>query len=328
MRDFYQWILAVHPRAFRERFGSEMLCVFDEALATEGAFRLMTDGALSVLRQRLFRRGPARKVLQVTPAGPSNLFSSAVGEQHPIPMKISHLIFGAAISLNLFVITCALIGRGHVLRRDTNPSTSGGSLQIFRSRMRSGNTLYLRGQSKVFPFVLFSQGSADADAGNVQPGSNSLMWVNIPFESSNGREIIYVRMTREQFARFEKAGTASVGLTSAKGEMQHAYLQIADVTDSKLKNRWLESLTQSDGSQDRGAGEANGTAAVSATPMVAVLVETETQNATKRSPSVQFVQVASNVKLEVLDWRGTGRPVCCLPGWVAPPTGSTSLHAS
>jgi hypothetical protein len=43
MRNFYRWILATHPRAFRERFENEMLCVFEEALATEGSLRLMME---------------------------------------------------------------------------------------------------------------------------------------------------------------------------------------------------------------------------------------------------------------------------------------------
>jgi hypothetical protein len=55
MRKFYRWILAAHPRGFCERFEREMLCVFDNALATEGTSRLMTDEVLSLLRRRLFR---------------------------------------------------------------------------------------------------------------------------------------------------------------------------------------------------------------------------------------------------------------------------------
>jgi len=31
MRSFYRLVLKLHPAAFRERFGDEMLCIFDEA---------------------------------------------------------------------------------------------------------------------------------------------------------------------------------------------------------------------------------------------------------------------------------------------------------
>lgn len=314
MRKFYRWILAAHPRAFRERFESEMLCVFDEALATEGTSRLIMDGILSLLRQRLFRRGPARNGFQAAAEGPS-LFSSVMREQHPVPLKISRLVFGAAISFNLFVITCALIGRGHAQRRETNSASGGGSLQIFRSAMRSGNNLAMRGRSNVFPFVLLSQTSVETDATEIQLGSDSLMWVNAPFESPNGTELIHVRMTREQFARFGKAGTAAVELTSANGEMERVYLQMADATGSKLKNGLLEPSMQSDRNEDRGTGQTNdGTAPVNATPLAAVLVESGTQVAAEKPPRVQFLQVAPNAKLEVLDWGGIGRPVVLLTG--------------
>lgn len=63
MRNVYRWILAAHSRAFPERFEEEMLCVFEEALGTEGGLPLMMDGIISLLRQRIFRRGPARDVL-------------------------------------------------------------------------------------------------------------------------------------------------------------------------------------------------------------------------------------------------------------------------
>lgn len=121
-------------------------------------------------------------------------------------------------------------------------------------------------------------------------------------------------MTRDLFARFQKAGAAGVELTSAEGKMEHAYLQIADAPNSGLQNGSLVWLTRSDLPNDHGAGHANETERVSTTPISAVLVETVTQETTERPPSVQFVQVAPNIKLEVLDWGGTGRPVVLLTG--------------
>lgn len=167
MRKFYRWILAAHPRAFRDRFEDEMLCVFDEALAAEGSLRLMIDGVFSLLRQRMFRRGPAGEVFEGTPAGPNSLFRSFLDEQHPNSMKMSRLLLGAAVSFNLFVLTCSLIGRGRAPQSDKSQSSSGLSPQIVRSRISSRNTLLLRGSSEVFPFVLFSQDSADLDASEV-----------------------------------------------------------------------------------------------------------------------------------------------------------------
>ncbi len=104
----------------------------------------------------------------------------------------------------------------------------------------------------MFPFVAFSRANAVADASALQAGDDSQNWVNIPFDSPNGTELIYVRMTREQFARFGRVGTAVVELISANHESQRVYLQIADATASKLEtgsklgNGSLEPSIQSD----------------------------------------------------------------------------------
>ncbi len=55
MRRFlYRALIALHPPRFRERFGDEMMCVFDEA-GPDGTVRLFADGALSLLRQWVLR---------------------------------------------------------------------------------------------------------------------------------------------------------------------------------------------------------------------------------------------------------------------------------
>jgi hypothetical protein len=55
MRRFlYRALIALHPRRFRERFGDEMLCVFDEADGDRTA-RLFADVVLSLLRQWVLR---------------------------------------------------------------------------------------------------------------------------------------------------------------------------------------------------------------------------------------------------------------------------------
>lgn len=62
-RFLYRALIALHPPRFRERFGDEMLCVFDEA-GDERTVRFFADGVLSLLRQWLLR---------------SNLWKMAVG---------------------------------------------------------------------------------------------------------------------------------------------------------------------------------------------------------------------------------------------------------
>ena len=92
MRHVYRLLIRSHPKAFRERFGSEMLCIFEEAGQTEGPVRLIVDGVLSLLRQWIV----------TSRATPSAL---RVAEELPI----SRLLLGGVISLWLFVI---LLARG------------------------------------------------------------------------------------------------------------------------------------------------------------------------------------------------------------------------
>jgi Ca2+-binding EF-hand superfamily protein len=55
-RWLYIKLLWMHPRAFRQRFGDEMLGIFDQS---EGKGALLMDGVISLLRQRALRRSPA-----------------------------------------------------------------------------------------------------------------------------------------------------------------------------------------------------------------------------------------------------------------------------
>lgn len=55
-RLLYRLVIGLHPRAFRERFGDEMLCVFDESAAPSVA-AYFVDGCSSLARQWLLRSG-------------------------------------------------------------------------------------------------------------------------------------------------------------------------------------------------------------------------------------------------------------------------------
>ncbi|MGH9575238.1 MAG: hypothetical protein ACRD40_17130 [Candidatus Acidiferrales bacterium] len=55
-RLFYRCLIRLHPRAFRERFADEMLCVFDEAEHAAGV-ALLADAAGSLMRQWILRSG-------------------------------------------------------------------------------------------------------------------------------------------------------------------------------------------------------------------------------------------------------------------------------
>lgn len=57
IRAVYAALVGLHPRAFRARFGAEMLCTFDEASGRESPPRLALDAAVSLMRQWLMREG-------------------------------------------------------------------------------------------------------------------------------------------------------------------------------------------------------------------------------------------------------------------------------
>jgi hypothetical protein len=50
----YRWLVRLHPSTFRERFGAEMLCLYDEADCGERP-RLVVDGVVSLARQWVVR---------------------------------------------------------------------------------------------------------------------------------------------------------------------------------------------------------------------------------------------------------------------------------
>jgi len=55
-RFLYRCLIRLHPRAFRERFGDEMLCIFDEGLPL-GCGLFIADGFASLARQWLLHSG-------------------------------------------------------------------------------------------------------------------------------------------------------------------------------------------------------------------------------------------------------------------------------
>ena len=50
IRCLYRALISLHPPAFQEQFGDEMLWIFDET-CTDGSVALLSDGFLSLLRQ-------------------------------------------------------------------------------------------------------------------------------------------------------------------------------------------------------------------------------------------------------------------------------------
>src|SRR5437870_3071693 len=101
MRRVYKLLLQMHPKAFRERFGAEMLCIFEDGVETEGAFGMLLDGIVSLLRQRIFRSHGERSAVRMRAVAPE-MFTPLTLPQQTFPFKMSRLILGGAISFGLF----------------------------------------------------------------------------------------------------------------------------------------------------------------------------------------------------------------------------------
>ena len=59
-RFLYRLLLRLHPTRFRERFGNEMLAVFDDARTSRSGVSLVLSLVWSLMRQRLLRRPPSQ----------------------------------------------------------------------------------------------------------------------------------------------------------------------------------------------------------------------------------------------------------------------------
>jgi hypothetical protein len=57
IRDLYRCLLWLHPASFEERFGEELLWIFDLGRASETGITLLLDCFISLCRQWLFRSG-------------------------------------------------------------------------------------------------------------------------------------------------------------------------------------------------------------------------------------------------------------------------------
>ena len=57
LRAFYRSLLRLHPRRFRERFGEEMLGIFDEIPTTRERAFLLSDGFNSLTVQWIVSSG-------------------------------------------------------------------------------------------------------------------------------------------------------------------------------------------------------------------------------------------------------------------------------
>lgn len=101
LRRLYGCVVRLHPPRFRDRFGAEMLSIFDEAAAPHAKSALVADGLVSIFRQWVFRHEYAGESVAEAAhcsSGGAPVFF-IIDEYRP---RTGPLIWGGVLTLALF----------------------------------------------------------------------------------------------------------------------------------------------------------------------------------------------------------------------------------
>ena len=124
-RILYRSLLWLHPPAFRRQFAGEMLWIFDEAEAAEGAARLLLDGLGSLLRQWVIRCGAWKvfagmlgALLQILVLASLSHTRFDGAHSLPLPRTLNYydLEFSRALALLIILLVCGTGFRARVRR--------------------------------------------------------------------------------------------------------------------------------------------------------------------------------------------------------------------
>jgi hypothetical protein len=113
-RSFYQFILWMHPPAFRRRFRDEMLSIFDEGGARHLKFALLLDGLISFARQWLLRTDSWKILIAISGASIQVLPVSrghqdwAKNQQALTPYMQEMILLTLAVICSLFIMIMSL----------------------------------------------------------------------------------------------------------------------------------------------------------------------------------------------------------------------------
>jgi hypothetical protein len=112
LRLLYVWLLRLHPRAFRDCFAEEMLCIFDQTLAGQAgkerraAFRLLGDGVVSLVRQGARMPGRQQKASALATDGVTLASSPVFCSLPSFKPRPGAMIYGTALSVATFCVVC------------------------------------------------------------------------------------------------------------------------------------------------------------------------------------------------------------------------------
>jgi hypothetical protein len=104
IRWLYSFLIHRHPACFRERFGEQMLSVFDESIRRQGDVRLLADATVSLVRQWLLR-ADYRQGREVLAGGPRSFDEfHRISERRQLAARRLNLIWIlSVIPLEIFI---------------------------------------------------------------------------------------------------------------------------------------------------------------------------------------------------------------------------------
>jgi hypothetical protein len=103
LKHLYRCAVRLHPSSFRQRFGDEMLYVFDQQKGTLAALRVTFDCVVSLLRQWILR--PNLGLPAASPLNPTADHIPSFETLDAFRPRASAIIHGAALTLILFCMT-------------------------------------------------------------------------------------------------------------------------------------------------------------------------------------------------------------------------------
>jgi len=158
-RLLYVWLVGLHPRQFRERFGQEMIGIYDEHTGNGRHAALFIDLLISLFRQWMLR--PAHHEPALSIALPATSSDTPVFQllDSSLPRR-SALVKGAILTLIWFSAMTLFIGRtGHpprflIATRTPRPQVLGvGEPAAWRGEPTTQIKLKAEGEDPLYPFA-------------------------------------------------------------------------------------------------------------------------------------------------------------------------------
>lgn len=136
VRFLYAWLIRLHPRWFRARYGEEMRWIFKEEAQRSGAARLLADAAVSVARQWAFRSDFQPEPGAAVAAGRTVDGIPVFYTAEPEVPRPSAMLPGAIVSAAVFALLSFAVAHGG------RPPRALGRLEYYSTPMPDNSVLF------------------------------------------------------------------------------------------------------------------------------------------------------------------------------------------